>query len=169
MFVLYAHFDRLQDISLVDAYDRIGTYVLWSSRASIRPSYIGEGNVLQRFVSHMNKPWVARPLSGTMAFLEDGTRRVRKCTAELLEVLLLDVAEEIDRYPPNNGSGKRSSLKKILDTLDHNATVVRARITGRDPFLPGNPPLESFKQITLRKATGSGWQLEHDWNRRPGS
>jgi hypothetical protein len=63
---------QLSDISLDDAYDETGVCALWSVRTTVRPSYIGATNVLQRFEA-MSKSWTARPIHGTMVFMRDGS------------------------------------------------------------------------------------------------
>ncbi len=169
MIKIHASFQRLDRITLVDAYDEIGVYVLWSSKATVRPSYIGEGNVLERFAAHMAKSWAARPLHGSMALLRDGGQL--KAQAELVEAALLGVAEQIDRYPPNNEApGKaRSALNRLLKRADHDARTVRIVISGQDPLLPPErPPMQRDKWIVLREDPHGTWSLdEHNWNKRP--
>lgn len=169
MIVLYADFRRLTDISLVDAYDEIGVYVLWSAKAAVRPSYIGEGDILRRFVSHMGKSWAARPLNGSMAFIDHGTVKQSKAAGELIEAVLLDIAEETDRYPPNNGaSGKRRSLWCLLrGRTDHTVRIV---VSGQDPLLPPERPLmRDNKLIVLRDGGDDGWVIvKHGWRQRAG-
>ena len=67
MITIKADFRLIGETTLVDAYDEIGAYVLWNGRTSVRPSYIGEGEVLPRFVAHLKDRWASRPLDGTIA------------------------------------------------------------------------------------------------------
>jgi len=97
MLKIQAHFARITDVSLADIYDVIGVYVLWSGRAKAVPSYIGEGDVLTRFSSHMKRPWAARPIDGVVAFLDAPTVHRLKTYSELLEAALLWVSGSVDR------------------------------------------------------------------------
>jgi hypothetical protein len=78
----------------------MGTYVLWSTRASRRPSYIGEGNVLARMVKHVET--YGSNLTGVVAVLNEGSEKQRKAHCELLEATLFEVAEALDISPTHN-------------------------------------------------------------------
>jgi hypothetical protein len=163
-------FQRFCEISLSDAYDQTGVYIIWNGRAVVRPTYIGEGNVLRRFVEHMKKPWAARPIDGVMAFIEDLTEARRKAYAELAEAVLLLEADRINRYPTQNQApGKaRAALRKTLRAQGHSARTIRLHISGRDPFVP--PERYSNcegKAVVLRETPDSNWELsETCWNVR---
>ena len=170
MLVINAHFRRLTEISLVDAYDEMGVYVLWSAHASVRPSYIGEGNVLRRFVDHMGKSWAARPIHGMMAFLDHVTVKQTKAAGELIEAALLEIADGIDRYPSNNAaSGKRKSFGRLL--RGRSDATVRIVVSGQDPLLPPEkPPMREDKWIVIRDHGNDEWHIdEAHWNARPRS
>ncbi|MFO0570150.1 MAG: hypothetical protein U0263_31190 [Polyangiaceae bacterium] len=163
-----AHFERLAEVSLVDAYDEIGVYVLWSGKAAVRPSYIGEGNVLKRFVDHLGKPWAARPLAGMMALIEEGTDREAKWRATAIERVLLHIAGQVDRFPANNNNvGVMSGITKLVQRADHSVKTVRFVFTGQDPLLaPERPAMSGSKQAVLR-AKRDVWHVEHEWRTRP--
>ena len=166
---IHAHFERMDRINLVDAYDAIGTYILWSANACVRPSYIGEGNVLSRLTSHLGKSWATRPLNGCIALQRDGTTSYAKARAELIEAVLLAVADIVDRYPPNNGSpGKaQSAMRRVLRRAGHDAQTIRIAISGQDPLLaPERPPMRSDKWIVLRREDNIWALTGYDWNRR---
>ncbi len=167
MLTLRAEFRRLTDITLVDVYDEIGVYVLWSSIATVRPSYIGEGNVLSRFLDHTGKSWAARPLHGVMALLDHSTDKQTKAAGVLIEAALLDIAEETDRYPPNNSvSGKRTFGPLLRGRTDGTIRIV---VSGQDPLLPPErPPMRDNKWIVFRDYGDDGWRIaEHGWRARP--
>lgn len=167
MLTLKLHFIRLSEVSLAAIYDEIGVYVLWSGKAKVVPSYIGEGNVLQRFNDHTKKSWAARPIDGVIALIETKTRQ--KTYAELAEAALLDVATNINRAPKHNGNqGKpNAALKKSLRYQNHNIGTIRLVFSGRDPLrTPSNPPMRAKKWIVLRQST-EGWHIaECHWNNR---
>lgn len=163
-----ASFQRMHDVSLVRAYDETGVYVLWSSQANARPSYIGEGEILKRFVEHLSKPWATRPLDGLIAIIDEGTARERKWKAEAIELLLLKVSEDVGRSPTHNvHPGKASGFDKLLQRANHNVRTVRFVFGGCDPLLrPDARPMSALKSATVR-AMGDRWVIEaHDWRRR---
>jgi hypothetical protein len=168
MIKIEANFTSLDRISLVDAYDEIGVYVLWSGKANARPSYIGEGNVLSRFSDHMSKSWAARPIAGCMAFLKSGSHA--KVHGELVEAALLMVADKVDRFPPNNkhpGKGG-SAITKLLRRADHDVGTIRIVVSGQDPLLePERPPMRRDKWIVLNRDRDDRWHVDSSgWNRR---
>jgi len=169
MLKIKAHFFRLSEVSLADIYDVIGVYVLWSGKAREVPSYIGEGDVLSRFSSHMKKSWAARPIDGVIAFVEAPTAHRQKVYSELIEAVLLDASNQVDRYPTHNGSdGKGSAaLYKALKYQDHNVKTIRIVFTGKDPLRhPSVPEMSDEKWIVLREGD-EGWFIdEMHWNLR---
>jgi hypothetical protein len=164
------YFQRFCDISLSDVYDQTGVYIIWNGKALVRPTYIGEGNVLRRFADHIKKPWAVRPIDGVMAFIEGVTERRKKAYAELAEVVLLLEADRINRYPTQNQApGKvRAALRKTLRAQGHNIRTIRLHISGCDPFVP--PERSSNcegKVVVLRETPDGNWKLaETCWNVR---
>lgn len=167
MLTIKLHFIRLSEVSLANIYDQIGVYVLWSGKAKAVPSYIGEGNVLQRFYDHTKKSWAARPIDGVIALIEPSTRQ--KPFAELAEAALLHVAEMSNRYPKHNGNNGKpaAALKKSLRYQAANIGTIRLVISGWDPLrAPSNPPMRTKKWIVLRWFA-EGWDIdEFHWNNR---
>ena len=167
MLTINLHFIRLSEVSLADIYDEIGVYVLWSGKAKVVPSYIGEGKVLQRFNEHTKKSWAARPIDGVIALIETKTRQ--KPYAELAEAILLDVATNINRAPKHNGNqGKpAAAMKKSLKHQNPNIRTIRLVCSGRDPLrAPSSPPMSAKKWVVLRLNT-EGWKItECHWNNR---
>jgi hypothetical protein len=120
-----------------------GTYVLWSSRAYRRPSYIGEGNVLARMVKHVET--FGAKLTGVVAVLAEGSDKQRKAHGELLEATLFEVAEALEIPPTHNKApGKMIRLFEKFG-LGHN--VIRFRLSGYHPLrfdtrMPGRATVE---------------------------
>ena len=156
-------------MSLAAVYDLTGVYVLWSGKSKAVPSYIGEGNILNRFNSHMRASWAARPIDGVVALVDAPTQTKEKAFSELAEAALLLVADSIGRYPTHNVSpGKASSaLKKILARQDKTIKTIRIVVTGRDPLRPPSlSPMRSEKWIVLRESR-EGWYVDDfHWNNR---
>ncbi|HVC38239.1 MAG TPA: hypothetical protein VNF46_07555 [Gammaproteobacteria bacterium] len=169
MLKINAHFVRISEVSLADIYDVIGVYVLWSGKAKAVPSYIGEGDVLTRFSSHMKKSWAARPIDGVIAFIDAPTLHKQKAYSELVEAALLSAAEAIDRYPVHNVSDGKpaAALRKALNNQDHNVRTIRIVFSGRDPFRdPSNLPMREEKWIVIREGA-EGWHIDElHWNTR---
>ena len=171
MLTIKLRFIRLSEISLADIYDEIGVYVLWSGKAKVVPSYMGEGNVLQRFADHMRKPWAARPIDGVIALIETKikSKTRQKSYAELAEAILLDVATHINRAPKHNGNqGKpTAAMEKSLKHQGSSIKTIRLVCSGRDPLKdPSSPPMSATKWVVLR-LFAEGWKItECHWNNR---
>jgi hypothetical protein len=168
MLEIQAHFQRLTDTTLSEVYDAIGVYVLWSGRATLRPSYIGEGNVLKRFVDHMGKSWATRPLRGVMALMQEGTAKERKWKVETVESLLLYIAADVACFPSKNLSGgKVSGLEKLLRRQKGDVDALRVTISGQDPLMPPErPPLRTPRCIDICEQGVRQWSVKHPWHHR---
>jgi len=163
MHVIDAHFARLSDVAVTDLAGCIGTYVIWDSQAKARPSYIGEGNILKRFVQHLDR--FAWPLDGYVAALRAQTWQRAKADAEIVEALMLAVAENTDRKPSVNvASGKLRGL----DSIFRSHGTVRINIRGYDPFTPPRAAraINGIKRIVLRDLSDGSALYEHDWQLR---
>lgn len=113
MLSLNAEFRRLDEISVADLFEAIGTYVLWDSQAKVRPSYIGEGDLLSRFSSHSMK--FAMPLNGYVAVLGNWSRKYFKTDGEVVEAVLLEISKRIGCYPLHNRqSGSTAAIDKAF-------------------------------------------------------
>lgn len=160
----HVKFFRLTDVRLVELLDTpIGVYVIWDGRSQMRPTYIGEGNILSRFESHRLK-FVA-PIDGYIALL-DGDKRKAKKEATMLEALLLHIAHQTDRHPTRNSAGGKW---KHLDRLFDRHGVVKFLIDGYDPFVaPRNSrQMQRKKQIrigiTEEDDGDEAFLVEHAW------
>lgn len=163
MHVIEAQFERLSEIPVAVLLDQIGAYVLWDSQAKARPSYIGEGNILERLVEHVK--WFALPLDGYVAPLDAPTWRRAKAHAEIVEALLLEVAYRTDRRPNVNvASGKLLGLDAIFRLHG----TLRVNVRGFDPLMPPRiaRPIVWVKQIVLSDFSDGTALLEYDWRLR---
>jgi hypothetical protein len=83
MHIISSDFESLNKVPVTALFGSIGVYVLWSSRADVRPSYVGEGNLAHRFanehIGHLGKN-----VTGYTAIITEGTARNRKSDAEIL-------------------------------------------------------------------------------------
>jgi hypothetical protein len=163
MKVINAEFKRLCDMALDRLPGAIGVYVLWSSKSWVRPTYLGEGLILERFAAHAGKFPI--PLEGTISILDNGTQKAIKTNAEIVEALLLYIAEEIDRFPSQNKNvGKHGQIEKVFTSHG----VLRIRITGYDPLLgPRSSRMNKEKIITLQTNRFGEIELSHPWKLRP--
>jgi hypothetical protein len=165
LLIIDTAFQRFSDVSVAALLGCMGTYVIWDSQARARPSYIGEGNILERLVLHQNEGRLARPLDGYVAVFEANTWQRAKSRAEILEALLIAIANETDRKPSvNRAKGKLRALDSIF--RDHG--VVRVNVRGFDPFAPpwAARRLALARVLTIRNRGESGVTLEHDWRLR---
>ena len=159
-----AAFERLQDVSVDQLFGATGVYVLWTANAKVRPTYMGEGYLLDRFSRHV--PRFGDGLIGSLAILGyEDTSRLKE-EAQIVEHLLLYVADLVDRKPAQNKSpGIRAGVRKVF----RRHGVLRVRVEGMDPLR--DPALSSSrlmepKVIELRDVGPEGIDLSHDWNRR---
>ena len=105
-------------------------------------------------------------LLGSLAILGDDDTWRQKEEAQIVEHLLLYVADLVDRKPAQNKSpGIRAGVQKVF----RRHGVLRVRIEGvdplRDPVLSSSRLMEP-KVIELRDAGPEGIDVSHDWNRR---
>ena len=167
MHVIHADFECLETMPVTALFGAIGVYVLWSRRADVRPSYIGEGNLIARFASeHIGR--FGDRMSGYAAIMDASTERRCKSDAEILETILLEIGAEIGQCPVQNDSrGKRKGIRKHYDD-GHN--VIRLNLTGYHP-LRWESKLRGRTEITARLAWDSdedqlGIDVSHPWRRR---
>jgi hypothetical protein len=130
MDVIHADFVPTSAMPIDFLLGQTGTYVLWSPRAYRRPSYIGEGNVLARLVKHAET--YGDRLTGVVAVLDEGSAKQRKAHAELLEMTLLDLAEELEIEPTHNKAPGK--VRRLIDKYADGHNVVRFRFSGYHPL-----------------------------------
>jgi hypothetical protein len=163
MHIINLKFFRFDKTPFSILFRAIGVYVIWDSRQIIRPSYIGEGNILERFAKEHTRRF-SRPIDGYVAIWGDISNRSHKPDVRISERLLLKVAELIDRYPTVNKAP--GFLKPIRDVFENHG-VLKINATGYDPFFrPWSPhPLNTKKFIHLRRQ-GNQIEITHSWRRR---
>ena len=127
MYVIDADFESLDMMPVSALFGAIGVYIIWSARADVRPSYMGEGNLIQRFANeHIER--FGKNMAGYAAILSGRTTKQLKSDAEIVETVLLAVGEQIGQCPLQNDSrGRRKGIAKHYDA-GHN--VVRINVTG---------------------------------------
>ena len=163
MHIINLKFTRFNKTPFSILFRAIGVYVIWDGRQIIRPSYIGEGNILERFATEHTKRF-SRPIDGYVAILGDISNRSHKPNARISERLLLEVANLIDRYPTvNRAKGFLQPIREVFE----NHGVLKVNLSGFDPFFPPWSPtrLNSKKEIHLRKQDNQIF-ITHSWRRR---
>jgi len=164
MEIVRAAFERLNDVPLSDLIGVVGVYVIWDGRAVARPTYIGEGTILDRIGQHASR--FSRPFDGYVALIGDWSSAKAKREAEILEAVLLAVARHTDRWPTQNKApGKTHGFERVFRSHG----TLRINVSGYDPLLvPGRTPrLTSPKVATVRYlADGLPYELEHGWRLR---
>ncbi|HEX8069945.1 MAG TPA: hypothetical protein VF546_08340 [Pyrinomonadaceae bacterium] len=163
MHIINLNFTRFSRTPFSILFRAIGVYVIWDGRQKIRPSYIGEGNILERFAKEHTKRF-SRPIDGYVAILGDISNRSYKPDARISERLLLEVGKLIDRYPTVNIS--EGFLKPIRDIFENHG-VLKINVSGFDPFFPPWSPnqLKTKKVVRLHKERGQIY-ISHGWRRR---
>jgi len=164
MEIVRAEFFRLDEVPLSSVIGAVGVYVIWDGKAQSRPTYIGEGTILERVGQHASR--FTRPFDGYLAMLGDWSTKQPKREAEILEAVLLAVASDTDRLPTQNRApGKMREINRIFRSHG----TLRIGVTGYDPLLiPGQARASTrAKTATVRYvADGLPYILEHDWRLR---
>lgn len=159
-----AHFLRLDEVAFPALIGAVGTYVIWDGRARARATYLGEGVLLERFAKHAGR--FAWPFGGFVAVTGDWTSARSKRDAEILEAVLLVIADDTDRLPIHNRSpGKVSRIRRVFQSHG----TLRIRVTGLDPLMIPEQarPLQAPKVATVRfVAPEEPYTVEHPWRRR---
>lgn len=139
----------------------IGVYVIWDAKNKIRPSYIGEGNILKRFANEHTDRF-HRPINGYAAVLGEIDEKGVKSDAQICETLLLHVADATNRYPTCNVA--EGFLKPIEEVFKRHG-VLKVNIDGYNPFSnPKSARLLSHKKVIDLRKQGAELGLTHDWN-----
>lgn len=140
-----------------------GVYVIWDSQARAKPSYIGMGDLLTRLSSHDDA--FAYPVGGYIGLLGSTGRKTESNEAAIIEALLLEVANQTDRWPLHNR--KRGDMSFVRRMFRCNG-LVRVTVTGCDPFGPASSPryLRTPKQIRFQIDSAGNDVLEYNWNSR---
>lgn len=164
MHIIEADFRRFSDIAVPTLFGAIGVYVLWRGQAVARPSYIGEGNILSRLVTHHGN--LPNTFDGFAAVLSRPgiSPQKAKANAEIVEAILLWVSHQTDRAPSaNRAPGKLMALDSIFRNHGRahkgigNGSVTTAR---------GAPLIRGTKLITPRYAGAGQPDIKYDWRLR---
>lgn len=151
-------FESLEELPVARLFGAVGVYVLWAPNAGDRPTYIGEGTVLQRINDHV--AWLTSGVTGIVASLHS------KREAEIVEAVLLWTGDAINRRPSQNTSdGKWRRIDRLMDRH----TTLRLNVRGSHPFVHPNSKyseLPSRAEVTVRLGRDGNYVLEHPWNRR---
>src|SRR5215510_16115796 len=87
MEIVRAEFFRLDEVPLSSLIGAVGVYVIWDGKAQSRPTYVGEGTILERVGQHASR--FTRPFDGYLAVLGDWSANRPKREAEILEACCL--------------------------------------------------------------------------------
>jgi len=164
MEIVRAEFFRLDEVPLSSLIGAVGVYVIWDGKAQSRPTYIGEGSILERVGQHASR--FTRPFDGYLAVLGDWSAKRPKREAEILEAVLLAVASDTDRLPTQN---RAPGKMREIDRIFRSHGTLRIGVTGYDPLLiPGQARASTrAKTATVRYvADDLPYILEHDWRLR---
>ena len=169
MYSIDAEFIRFEDIAFGEILGTTGVYVLWTRTAAAKPSYIGEGDIVERVQSHrQQKEWGSNIQTGFVAVMRSDNPKQRKHDAEVVEAMLLDTAEDIGSFPTYNVHPGKFS--RVFDRLGGSDRTVRVRVSGWHPLREASPIRGSvlLHARLFDGEEGSGWDLEHPWRASPG-
>lgn len=154
MYNIHLNFYSLSDWSVQELLGQRGVYVLWSSRAKERPSYIGEGYVLKRIADNHVRNFRAN-LEGVVATTGVYDPAAGKYEAEIAECVLLEVANHLDYAPTHNARAGHS--RKLREFVEEHRTV-RLAVRGLHPFT--GRAIKDKDLVTLRHMGPRPIQLE---------
>ena len=166
MDIINTNFIRLNQVSVEELINKKGVYVLWSYDAWTKPSYVGEGMVLERIISHVkssDKPF-NKGMGGIVTLFDNDHPARAKRNGEIVELTLLRVASVLGVSPRhNNSSGKSISIFK----RGENHNTVRINFSGWHPLWWG-VKINRTARITWKYIDDyDGWQItEMPWRRR---
>lgn len=163
MHIVEAEFHRMRDLALPDLVGAVGVYSIWDGRAQARPTYIGEGILLERLAKHSMR--FAYPFDGYIALLGNIGHASHKLNCELIEAVLLIVADKVDRFSNQNDAlGKTQRIRRLF----RKHSTMRIRISGYDPLaIPWQANrMPRAKLAILRYEADEVTSLEHDWRTR---
>ncbi|TAL36623.1 MAG: hypothetical protein EPN93_07305 [Spirochaetes bacterium] len=155
-------FEKFEDYDFRDILYGLGVYVIWDSKSKAKPTYIGEGDIWNRFTQHRNR--FAEPIDGYIALLE-GTTNVVKKQSQIIEAALLEVAKTIDLFPNHNKkNGNWNHIDKVFDKHG----VLKIYFEGMNPFknpASHNTPMKNRKEVRITyNNTDNILEYDHNWN-----
>ena len=168
MLALHVEFTRFADLHVGDLFDLTAVYVIWDARAKTRPSYLGEGVVLNRFMYHGKSDGrrLARPFDGYIGTVDTRGLCNEKDAVRMTERLLLDVAFRTDRVPSLNTHPGHGALVREYCSEG----IVRLSVHGYDPFAH---PARGARMVGVRSVRAErdedevdGYYFDDDWRQR---
>ena len=163
MYVVEGEFEKFTKVSIFDMIGAIGVYVIWDSRSTKKPRYVGQGYLLDRLSKHNDKFYP--PLDGYISIIgyDDKDRTKWKHKAELLEMALLWISEDTGRKSKAN---KQPARTGIMNNIFEEHGVIKFKIDGYDPFShpQSSRNLSSEKKIIKIRPKGKEEvDIEHSW------
>jgi len=150
-----ATFHRFDRVSLWNVLQNTGVYVLWTEQGRRGPSYIGEGDLVNRLGSHSHS--AKGPIDGVVALTED------KEEARLVEAALLWCADEMGVRP----RGQIKIGQKTLKDCCGECSLLKVHIRGQDPMrAPSSPVMTGTKTIEFELDEDGELLFSMPWNRR---
>lgn len=163
MYSVKVKFQRFDDVRLGENLRGTGVYVIWSSKASVKPSYIGKGDILARLSKHDGK--FAFPVRGYVGIVGSSGQKREDKDAKIIEALLLEVARDTERWPSHNG--KSGHIALVQRTFQRKGPV-RITVKEYDPFAPPTASryLHEPKNIWFVQDIDGNDVVKHHWNKR---
>lgn len=148
------------DIHISDLLGKVGVYILWDSRSSNRPTYIGEGLILERFCKH--RETFGTEFDGYVGIVGDTSRRYFKEEGEFLEAVFLWISERIGKFPTRNKQKNyKSPFEKQFRDLER---IMNCPIIGFDFFEHPQSTRKLRKQeIKIQKRDNEYYLIDHPW------
>ena len=155
-------FEPFSKIHISSLLGKVGVYILWDTRAHNRPTYIGEGLILERFCKH--RETFGTEFDGYVGVTGDTTRKYYKEHGELLEAVLLWISERIGKFPTRN---KQKNYKSPIESqFKESERVLNCPIIGADFFEhPDSPKNLRKKEIKISRKNDNYFLLEHPWKK----
>jgi hypothetical protein len=163
MRVIDVNFLSFDEVLISSLIGEVGVYVIWDSRSQSKPTYIGEGEILNRFSAHTKRKDLSFKgvWDGYIGFIESTKGPVlKKEMVKIVECLLLQVALGCNRYP--SGNKHPGSLSKVGRWSKK--AKVRLNIRGLNPFSHPSRPLKTDSFGRSAKQIEATWNVEKkDW------
>ena len=153
-------FQPFSEIHITNLLGKVGVYILWDNRAHNRPTYIGEGVILERFCKH--RETFGSDFDGYIGVVGDSTKKYNKDHGELIEAILLWISERIGKFPTRNKQKNyKSSIEKQFGDLER---ILNCPIVGSDFFEHPESAKKLRKQeIKIQKRNNEYYLLDHPW------
>jgi hypothetical protein len=165
MLTIDLNFEPLHELPARDLFNAVGVYTLWTAAATHRPTYLGEGTILDRLSSH-TKRWRIHNAAVAIISANGVDKRTAKPAGVVAEAFLLELGELLRRQPVQNGSpGHRTRLHQIVEANN----VLRVNIRGLHPFVhpsESRARLSERAECSVRVARDGDFEFTSPWNAR---